>query len=65
VQTHTGNLTVTNGARFAVVVARFNDLVTKLLMEGAVEGLKRHGAEDIEVGRLEERLIRRAVCRAC
>lgn len=50
-RTHVGSLVVQEGTKFAVVVARFNDLVTKLLLEGAVEALKRHGAEedDIEV----------------
>ena len=40
-----------SGKKFAVVVARFNDLVTKLLLEGAVGALERHGAspEDIDV----------------
>ena len=40
-----------SGKKFAVVVARFNDLVTKLLAEGAVGALERHGAspEDIDV----------------
>jgi 6,7-dimethyl-8-ribityllumazine synthase len=37
--------------RFAVVVARFNDLVTKLLLEGALEHFERHGvsASDVDV----------------
>lgn len=50
-RTHVGSLVVDKGTKFAVVVARFNDLVTKLLLEGAVEALKRHGAaeSDIEV----------------
>lgn len=40
-----------SGKKFAVVVARFNDLVTKLLAEGAVGALERHGAsrDDIDV----------------
>jgi 6,7-dimethyl-8-ribityllumazine synthase len=39
------------GRRFAVVVARFNEAVTSRLLEGAVEGLRRHGvrAEDVEI----------------
>lgn len=39
------------GLRFAVVVARFNEFITKKLLEGAVDCLLRHGvrAEDIEV----------------
>lgn len=39
------------GKRFAIVVARFNTLITKQLLEGALDCLKRHGAveKDIEV----------------
>ncbi|HEY8486219.1 MAG TPA: 6,7-dimethyl-8-ribityllumazine synthase [Limnochordales bacterium] len=39
------------GRRFAVVVARFNQLVTQALLEGARDGLIRHGASasDIDV----------------
>lgn len=44
-QTHIGKLSAA-GLRFAIVVARFNDLVTKLLLEGTVEGLERHGAAE-------------------
>jgi 6,7-dimethyl-8-ribityllumazine synthase len=47
---HVGSLVAEN-LRFGVVVARFNDLVTKLLLEGAIEAYTRHGAgaDDIEV----------------
>lgn len=39
------------GLKFAIVVSRFNDFITGKLLEGAVDGLLRHGAkeEDIEV----------------
>ena len=40
-----GELTAPEG-RFAIVVARFNDFVTKQLLEGAVDTLKRHGVDD-------------------
>ncbi len=41
-----GNLLAGND-RFAIVVARFNDLVTDRLLDGAVDTLRRHGvAED-------------------
>jgi len=44
--TYEGNLTTPAG-RFAIVAARFNDLVVDRLVAGAVDGLKRHGvAED-------------------
>ncbi len=35
--------------RFAIVVSRFNDLVTARLLEGAVSTLKRHGAIDSQL----------------
>lgn len=41
------------GRRFAVVVARFNELVTEKLLEGTVAALRRHGVAegDVEVFR--------------
>lgn len=35
-----------NGRKFALVVARFNELVTEKLLEGARDGLIRHGVKD-------------------
>jgi len=35
-----------NDARFAIVVSRFNDLVTSRLLEGALSTLARHGADN-------------------
>lgn len=39
------------GRRFAVVVSRFNELVTGRLLEGALDAFRRHGVEeeDLEV----------------
>ena len=39
------------GLKFAIIVSRFNDFITGKLLEGAVDGLLRHGAkeEDVEV----------------
>lgn len=39
------------GLKFAIVAARFNDFITARLVDGAVDGLVRHGAaeNDIEV----------------
>ena len=39
------------GLRFGIVVARFNELVTRMLLEGARDGLVRHGvaADAIDV----------------
>lgn len=42
---------IASDARFAVVISRFNDLITRRLLEGAVETVVRHGgsAEAITV----------------
>lgn len=32
------------GGRFALAVSRFNDMITRRLMEGALDTLRRHGA---------------------
>ena len=40
-----GELSAPQG-RFAIIVARFNDFVTKRLLEGAVDTLQRHGVDD-------------------
>ena len=37
------------GLRVAVVVARFNEFVTRRLLEGAVETLGRHGVSDDDI----------------
>jgi len=37
------------GKRFAVVVSRFNDMITKRLLEGACDCLLRHGVKDGDV----------------
>ena len=44
---------VATGLRFGVVVSRFNSLVTEQLLQGAVDALRRHGADEdgIEVFR--------------
>ncbi|KAF6166821.1 hypothetical protein GIB67_005697 [Kingdonia uniflora] len=46
-----GSLTKGEGLRFAIVVARFNEVVTKLLLEGALETFKRYSVreEDVDV----------------
>lgn len=45
---HEGSLVAT-GLRFAVVVSRFNSLVTEQLLTGAVDALRRHGADDAAI----------------
>ncbi len=34
------------GIRFGIVVSRFNDFINKRLLDGALDGLARHGAEE-------------------
>ena len=34
------------GFRFAVIVSRFNDFISTKLVEGAMDALKRHGADE-------------------
>ncbi len=34
------------GIRFGIVVSRFNDFINKRLLDGALDALARHGAED-------------------
>lgn len=45
---------VINGARFGIVVGRFNSFVVESLLDGALDTLKRHGAseKDIEIVRV-------------
>ena len=43
-----GNLIV-GDARFCVVAARFNETIVARLLEGAVDTLRRHGADDSQV----------------
>jgi 6,7-dimethyl-8-ribityllumazine synthase len=45
VPTYEGRLDAA-GLRVAVVVSRFNELITRQLLEGARDGLRRHGADD-------------------
>lgn len=40
-----GTFTQTEGLRFAIVIGRFNDLVTNKLLEGCQDCLKRHGID--------------------
>lgn len=46
--THEGSLVAT-GLRFAVVVSRFNSLVTEQLLVGALDVLRRHGADETTI----------------
>ena len=40
-----GDLVVPKGAKFAIVASRFNHFIVDRLVEGAVDGLARHGAQ--------------------
>ena len=48
IKTIEGNLVI-KGARFGVVVARFNSFVVESLLEGALDTLRRHGASDSDI----------------
>ncbi|HEX8463850.1 MAG TPA: 6,7-dimethyl-8-ribityllumazine synthase [Abditibacterium sp.] len=51
--TYEGRLVAPDG-KIGIVVARFNELITERLLEGAVAALKRHGGDEnqIEVARV-------------
>ena len=48
IKTIEGTLNV-QSARFCLVVARFNSFVVESLLEGAVDALKRHGADEADI----------------
>jgi 6,7-dimethyl-8-ribityllumazine synthase len=48
VQVHTGNLDA-SGLRVGIVAARFNEAVVERLVDGAVDALRRHGAEPTDL----------------
>ena len=48
IKTIEGALTVKN-ARFCLLVARFNSFVVESLLQGALDTLKRHGAEEADM----------------
>ena len=48
VKTVEGQL-IAKGKKFAIVVSRFNDFISKRLLEGAIDTLMRHGAKDSEI----------------
>lgn len=45
VKKYEGNLDAT-GKRFGIIIARFNDFITANLLEGALDSLRRHGADE-------------------
>lgn len=48
VRTWEGNLTA-GGLRFGIVVSRFNDFITGRLLDGALDALRRHGADEGQI----------------
>ena len=48
IKTIEGDLRVA-GARFCLVVSRFNAFITESLLAGAIDTLKRHGAEEADL----------------
>ena len=44
-----GTLIVPNGTRFAIVAARFNSFIVERLVEGALDALRRHGADPAKI----------------
>jgi len=48
IKTIEGDLVI-KGARFGIAVARFNSFVVESLLAGAVDTLKRHGADDADI----------------
>jgi 6,7-dimethyl-8-ribityllumazine synthase len=48
IKTIEGNLVI-KGARFGIVVARFNSFIVESLLDGALGTLRRHGANDSDI----------------
>jgi len=46
--TYEGNL-IAEGMRFAIVASRFNDMITRRLLSGALDALSRHGADEDQI----------------
>lgn len=47
-RTYEGNL-IAKGLKFGIVVGRFNEFIGSKLLGGALDALKRHGAEENEI----------------
>ncbi|MBD8070316.1 6,7-dimethyl-8-ribityllumazine synthase [Bacillus sp. PS06] len=48
-KTYEGNL-IGTGLRVGIVIARFNEFINSKLLDGALDGLKRHGVEEENIG---------------
>ena len=44
-----GNLVASSEDKFAIVISRFNNFIGSKLLEGALDGLKRHGVNDSNI----------------
>ena len=49
IKTYEGGFDAPKDARFAIVVARFNNFIADRLLEGALDALKRHGVPESRV----------------
>lgn len=43
-----GNLTA-DGLKFGIIVARFNSFISERLLEGAIDCIKRHGGDEVNI----------------
>lgn len=48
IKTYEGNL-IAKGLKFGIIVGRFNEFIGGKLLAGALDGLKRHGAEETDI----------------
>ncbi|MGI5907101.1 MAG: 6,7-dimethyl-8-ribityllumazine synthase [Christensenellales bacterium] len=48
IKTYEGNL-LAKGLKFGIVVGRFNEFIGSKLLNGAVDGLLRHGAQEADI----------------
>jgi len=48
IKTYEGNL-IAKGLKFGVVVGRFNEFIGSKLFGGAIDGLIRHGADEVDI----------------
>lgn len=48
IKTNEGKL-VANGLKFGIVVARFNEFICSKLLAGAIDAIKRHGADETSI----------------
>ncbi|HBF38642.1 MAG TPA: 6,7-dimethyl-8-ribityllumazine synthase, partial [Firmicutes bacterium] len=46
IKTNEGKL-LAEGLRFAIVIGRFNEFISGKFLSGAIDGLIRHGAEEL------------------